>query len=177
MWSFISAKSCPLILSCAGTLTTFATVGIYYPDSYLTLTKCLSVRWFECSRMKWIESLGYELGGDSKALDMCQGRGVSLILKSHAVKYVRPVTFPDTILVAHKPYDDYLATPVPSSTSTQRNPLTQIPMKAVIWSYGQRRIVTESDSVLVWYDYDTLTKCVPGQNMLGILNRRAKIGK
>ena len=127
--------------------------------------------------MKWIESLGYELGGDSKALDMCQGRGVSLILKSHAVKYVRPVTFPDTILVAHKPYDDYLATPVPSSTSTQRNPLTQIPMKAVIWSYGQRRIVTESDSVLVWYDYDTLTKCVPGQNMLGILNRRAKIGK
>ena len=127
--------------------------------------------------MKWIESLGYELGGYSMALDMCQGRGVSLILKSHAVKYARPVTFPDTILVAHKPYDDYLRTaPVSSSTSTHKNPLTQIPMKAVIWSYSQRRIVTESDSVLVWYDYDTLAKCVPGQDMLSILSRRAKIG-
>lgn len=50
-------------------------------------------------------------------------------------------------------------------------------MKAVAWSYQQRRIVTESDSVLVWYDYDKLAKCSPGEDMLNVLDRRMKLCK
>ncbi|KIP02305.1 hypothetical protein PHLGIDRAFT_79323, partial [Phlebiopsis gigantea 11061_1 CR5-6] len=93
---------------------------------------------------------------------MVRGRGVSLILKSVALDYRRPVTYPDTLLVAHKP--------VRAARAPQ--PRTHFRVRAVAWSYAQRRVVTESDAVLVWYDYDRLVKCSPGEDMLAVLDRR-----
>ena len=45
------------------------------------------------------------------------------------------------------------------------------------YSYAQRKIVTESDSVLVWYDYDKLAKCDPGEDIRRVLEGRMAIGK
>jgi hypothetical protein len=133
-------------------------------------------------------SLGHEIGGPEKVNDMLKGKGVSLILKSVSLNYKRPVTYPDTLLIAHKPHAG-----VPKSASqtesgpesTHVPPSAHAPYKlakthfhcgAVAWSYSQRRIVTESDSVLVWYDYDKLAKCNPGEKALAALERRIILG-
>lgn len=144
------------------------------------------VRFFESGRIKWMLSLGQEIGGAAKAEAMMKGQGVSLILKSISVDYKRPVTFPDTLLIAHKPH----AGPLDSATHSESGPnalsnekkhrrlgKTHFHCMAVAWSYKQRRIVTESDSVLVWYDYDKLAKCNPGEEALAALERRMHLGR
>lgn len=35
-------------------------------------------------------------------------------------------------------------------------------MHAIIWSNAQQRVVTESNAVCVWYDYDKLQKASQG---------------
>jgi acyl-CoA thioesterase FadM len=47
--------------------------------------------------MKWLESVVHALGGPERVRAMLQGRGVSFILKSIALTYRRPVTYPDTV--------------------------------------------------------------------------------
>jgi acyl-CoA thioesterase FadM len=42
-------------------------------------------------------ALGREIGGPDKANALIKAQGVSLILKSIAVKFRRPVTYPDTV--------------------------------------------------------------------------------
>lgn len=54
---------------------------------------------------------------------------------------------------------------------------THFHVLAVAYSYAQKRIVTECDSVLVWYDYDKLQKCDPGEEMRWILEQRMDIGR
>ena len=132
-------------------------------------------------------SLGNEIGGPARADDMLKGRGVSLILKSISMNYKAPVTYPDTLLVAHKPHE------APSSHSHRaekaegkesgsgtgagrKTSRTHMHVKAVAYSYKQKRIVTESDSVAVWYDYDRLVKCDPGEEMWKVVERRMKLG-
>ncbi|KAL4244538.1 hypothetical protein ABKN59_010370 [Abortiporus biennis] len=73
-------------------------------DSFQHVNNVRYVRFFESGRIKWMMSLGEELGGEKKAQDMIKGRGISLILKSLSMNYKRPVTFPDTLLIAHKPH-------------------------------------------------------------------------
>ncbi|KAG5652809.1 hypothetical protein H0H81_003578 [Sphagnurus paluster] len=51
------------------------------------------------SRIKWMMSLGHELGGAAKAEAMMRGQGISLILKSIDVRFRRPVTYPDTVRI------------------------------------------------------------------------------
>ena len=110
-----------------------------------------------------MRALGHELGGPAKADQLVRGQGVSLILKSLSIDYKAPVTYPDTLLVAHRLY----AGPRPART--------HFFMAGAIWSYAQRRIVTESDSVLVWYDYDRLAKCDPGEAARAVIERRMKL--
>ena len=116
-----------------------------------------------------MRALGHELGGPEKAQAMITGKGVSLILKSLSVDYKRPVLYPDTLLVAHKPHSG-------TSAVTTRNAKTHFGVRGAMWSYTQRKIVTESDSVLVWYDYDRLTKCDPGEAARMVIERRMKLG-
>lgn len=133
-----------------------------------------------------MRSLGHEIGGPEKADAMIKGRGVSLILKSISLNYKRPVTYPDTLLIAHKPHVGPLRSASHTETgpdgthvsprSAYKLPPTHFHVLAVAWSYAQRRIVTESDSVLVWYDYEKLTKCNPGEETLQALERRIVLG-
>lgn len=38
-----------------------------------------------------------------------------------------------------------------------------------MYSYAQQEVVADSDSELVWYDYETLNKCDPGPETWGVV--------
>lgn len=57
----------------------------------------LTVRFFESSRIRWISSIGEELGGQAQAYAFLRARGISFILKSIQVNYRKPVQYPDTV--------------------------------------------------------------------------------
>ena len=132
------------------------------------------IRFFESGRIHWMRALGHELGGSEKAEAMTKGKGVSLILKSLSVDFKRPVVYPDTLLVAHKPHRGPVVRV--GSDAPHRQAKTHFHVMGAIWSYAQRRIVTESDSVLVWYDYDRLAKCDPGEAARAMIERRMSLG-
>ncbi|GBE86682.1 hypothetical protein SCP_0905620 [Sparassis crispa] len=137
-------------------------------DAFQHVNNVRYVRFFESSRIQWMCSLGEELGGPDAVAAMLAGRGVSLILKSLSLHYKRPVVYPDTLLVAHG---------VHSAASERPLPKTHFHLRGAIWSYAQRRIVTECDSVLVWYDYDKLAKCDPGPRTREVLLGRMQLGQ
>ena len=137
---------------------------------YLLSVIILPVSFFESSRIEWMVSLAQEIGGPQRVADMLAGRGISLILKSISIDYKRPVVYPDTLLVAHQPHTGTSADPA------KRLPKTHFHLKGAVWSYAQRRIVTTCDSVLVWYDYDKLAKCDPGEEARRVLERRIRLG-
>ncbi|THH16688.1 hypothetical protein EW146_g3991 [Bondarzewia mesenterica] len=128
-------------------------------DAFQHVNNVRYVRFFESGRMHWISAIGHKLGGQDRAQKMLSAKGVSFILKSIEVNFRRPVRFPDTLLIAHKP-----APFVSSSPSTHTPPLsrTQFLLHATAWSYAQRNVVATSTSVITWYDYDHLRKCDPG---------------
>ncbi|KAI6006674.1 hypothetical protein F5J12DRAFT_905692 [Pisolithus orientalis] len=99
-------------------------------------------------RMQWAMKLGDILGGRERVDAMLAGKGVSLILKSININFRKPVTFPDTLLVGHK-----------AIVSSSR---TQFLLNAVLYSYAQQKVVADAEGVIVWYDYDRLKKCDPG---------------
>jgi hypothetical protein len=137
--------------------------------------------------MKWLTSVADELGGPDRVRAMLQGRGISFILKSISVNFKRPVVFPDTVrplqyknaiyvyyscstfsqlLIAHKPH-------LPPG-SLESKPKSHFNVAAVAYSYAQQAIVAESDSVVVWYDYDALRKCDPGEESRQVIWRRMR---
>lgn len=124
-------------------------------DSFRHVNNAHYLRFIESGRMVWLMALGKVLGGEERVKAMLAGQGVSLILKSTNVNYRRPVTFPDTLLIGHKPI-----------ISSSR---TQFTLNAALYSYAQQAIVADSDSVLVWYDYDSLRKCDPGDDTWRIM--------
>jgi len=126
-----------------------------YNDRHVNNVKY--ARFFESGRMKWAASIGEEVGGSSQGKDMMLGKGISLILKSIDIKFKKPVTYPDTLLIAHKPH---------SLQPTQFN------LQSIAYSYLQRRVVTESNAVIVWYDYDEWQKCVPPTELASAVQRR-----
>ncbi|KAF8887356.1 HotDog domain-containing protein [Infundibulicybe gibba] len=133
-------------------------------DSFQHVNNVRYVRFFESGRIKWMTSVGHDLGGPEKAEAMVKGRGVSLILKSIEVKFKRPVTYPDTLLVSHKPHRPLTANADPAAFH----------LTASAYSLAQRAIVAESNEVLVWYDYDKLKKCVPDKHVRDAVWRRVK---
>ena len=56
-----------------------------------------AVRFFESGRIRWISSIGEELGGPAQADAFLRARGISFILKSIEVNFRRPVQYPDTV--------------------------------------------------------------------------------
>ena len=80
------------------------------------------------------------------------------------------------LLVAHKP-SLYTDPPIPPSRAVSTSlPLsrTQFYLNAAAYSYEQRAVVTESMSVLTWYDYDALRKCDPGDEVWAAVRARMK---
>ncbi|KAG0691960.1 hypothetical protein DFH29DRAFT_883340 [Suillus ampliporus] len=111
----------------------------------------------------WCMAIGKALGGEERVKAILAGQGVSFILKSVNVNFKRPVTFPDTLLIGHKPM-----------ISSSR---THFTLNSVLYSYSQQAVVANSDSVLVWYDYDNLKKCDPGDGAWRILKAASQDGQ
>ncbi|KAH8116344.1 HotDog domain-containing protein [Phellopilus nigrolimitatus] len=128
-------------------------------DSFRHVNNVRYVRYLESARMHWLQSIGQELGGQERVRDMVAGKGISLILGEISVRFRRPVTYPDTLLIAHRPHE-----PFP----------THFKCAAAVWSNAQRTVVATSDSKLVWYDYDHLKKCDPGAETHAVLARRMR---
>ncbi|KAG5721317.1 hypothetical protein E4T56_gene10008 [Termitomyces sp. T112] len=136
-------------------------------DAFQHVNNVRYMRFFESSRMKWVLSIGHELGGQTKAEAMIKGQGVSLILKSIEVRFRRPVTFPDTLLIGYRPKD-------PSSDSNIDSDPAVLNVTASAYSVSQQTIVATSSEVLVWYNYDRLKKCVPSEETLSVVLNRMR---
>lgn len=134
-------------------------------DSFQHVNNVRYARFFESSRIKWMASLAEEMGGAQKVEDMLKGRGVSLILKSIEVQFRRPVTYPDTLLIGYKPI-------IPCPEKKGRVHRASLPVTAQAYSVAQQAFVAHSSEVLVWYDYDKLRKCDPGDRARDIINGR-----
>ncbi|KAG2143794.1 HotDog domain-containing protein, partial [Suillus bovinus] len=132
-------------------------------DSFRHVNNAHYLRFIESGRMVWLMALGKVLGGEDRVKAMLAGQGVSLILKSANINFRRPVTFPDTLLVGHKPI-----------ISSSR---THFTLNAALYSYEQQAVVADSDSVLVWYDYDSLRKCDPGDDTWRIMKAASHDGQ
>ncbi|PVG04893.1 hypothetical protein CPB86DRAFT_692692 [Serendipita vermifera] len=124
-------------------------------DSFQQVKHVNNVRYCKFhGRMRWLQDLAIEAGGEQTAENLFKGRGISkLKILGHdyitEARLQRPVNFPDTLLIAHKF--------VPHS----KDP-AHLLMHAVAYSNSQERVVTESNAICVWYDYDNLRKASQG---------------
>lgn len=119
-----------------------------YHDAFRHVNNAHYLRFIESGRIQWMSKFGSMLGGKERVDAMLAGKGVSLILKSISINFRRPVTFPDTLLVGHK-----------AKVSSSR---TEFQLNSVLYSYAQQKVVADAEGVVVWYDYDRLKKCDPG---------------
>ncbi|KAG8713978.1 hypothetical protein FRC11_010310 [Ceratobasidium sp. 423] len=101
------------------------------------------------SRMHMMYLIGLETDGTKGGKAMLEGHGVSIILKSIDVKFKRPVTYPDNLVIMQRPHN----------TSPSRFTLS-----AIAYSLAQRAPVATSEAVCVWYDYDVWKKCDVNEN-------------
>ncbi|KAH7905064.1 HotDog domain-containing protein [Hygrophoropsis aurantiaca] len=138
-------------------------------DAFQHVNNAHYLRFFESGRMEYLIAVGNALGGPERARAMLSGKGVSFILKSISVNFRRPVVYPDTLLIGHKAV---LPESNPSASTPTKSSRTSFRLSAVAYSYAQRAIVADSDSVIVWYDYDKLTKCDPGERAWMVLRDR-----
>ncbi|KAE9393996.1 Thioesterase/thiol ester dehydrase-isomerase [Gymnopus androsaceus JB14] len=127
-------------------------------DSFQHVNNVHYVRFFESSRIRWMTDLGHRLGGPARTEALLKGKGISLIIKSLTVNYRRPVTYPDTLLVSHKP----IPPPSPSPSESSHDPAC-LYLTSSAFSVNQQAFVAHCNEVLVWYDYEKLRKCVPGE--------------
>ncbi|KAF8603750.1 Thioesterase/thiol ester dehydrase-isomerase [Ceratobasidium sp. AG-I] len=112
-------------------------------DSFRHLNNVNYVRYFETARMHMMYLIGLELQGAKGGKAMLEGLGVSIILKSIEVKFKRPVTYPDNLVIMQRPHN----------TSSSRFTLS-----SVAYSLAQRAPVATGEAVCVWYDYDVWKK-------------------
>ncbi|KAG6829726.1 hypothetical protein H0H92_003685 [Tricholoma furcatifolium] len=137
-------------------------------DAFQHVNNVRYARFFESSRMKWVMSIGHQLGGQAKADAMVKGQGVSLILKSIEVRFRRPVTYPDTLLIGYRPKEP--------SLNESSDPSTFYTTSAA-YSIAQKTVVAISNETLVWYDYDRLKKCAPDEETRAVVFGRVKSQK
>jgi len=130
------------------------------------------------ARIKWMMSLGEEIGGLNKAKAMINAEGVSLILKSIQVQFRRPVTYPDSVslLQNFKYFWHWLwpklvigYRPLLGADHDHQDTATTFHVTASAYSLAQKAFVAHSKETLVWYDYDKQKKCDPGEKVKDVL--------
>jgi len=130
-------------------------------DAFQHVNNVRYARFFESSLVKWMTSMGDELGGPSRGKAMMNGQGISLILKSMELRFSRPVTYPDTLLIGYRP--------LPLTTDQDSSTFQAV---ASAYSLAQKNFVAHITDSLVWYDYDKLKKCNPGERAWQVLRGR-----
>ncbi|XP_006461693.1 hypothetical protein AGABI2DRAFT_222531 [Agaricus bisporus var. bisporus H97] len=134
-------------------------------DSFQHVNNVRYARFFESSRIHWLASFGRGIGGPEKAEAMVKGRGVSLILKSMEIRFRRPVTYPDTLLIGYTPV---------LPLSDDMNERSTLRATGSAYSLAQEAFVTHSKEEIVWYDYDRAKKCDPGDRFREVVYGRIK---
>ena len=86
------------------------------------------IRWFESSRIAYLEKCGVELTTE----------GVGPILAAVSCNYRRQVKYPDTVIVGAR------------VTKIGRSSMT---IEHALWSEGQNELAAEGDSTVVIFDY------------------------
>lgn len=130
-------------------------------DSFRHLNNVRYVRFIESGRMKYFEELAKSLEPE-RARAMLEGRGKSIILKNISVNFKRPVVYPDTLLISHRPH---------SLESTRFH------LSISIYSYAQQAVIALSEAICVWYDYDALKKCDAPSDLNTLLHERVEHGE
>ncbi|KAJ3868477.1 hypothetical protein EV359DRAFT_77648 [Lentinula novae-zelandiae] len=134
-------------------------------DSFQHVNNVQYVRYFESSRILWMNHLGHRLGGPDEAEALRKGKGISLIIKSLNVNYRRPVTYPDTLLISHKPVPPTQSTQLSNSVQQSSDPAALL-LTSSAFSVTQQAFVAHCHETLVWYDYKKLRKSAPGEEYL-----------
>ncbi|TFK55394.1 hypothetical protein OE88DRAFT_1722532, partial [Heliocybe sulcata] len=118
-------------------------------DSFQHVNNVRYLRFLESSRIQYMANLGLRLGGPKRKEAMLKGKGLSLIMKSVNLSFRRPVTYPDKLLIAHRPV-------WPESFEGP-----DFSFHAIAYSQEQRAIVLTSNCECVWYDYTHQRKQAP----------------
>lgn len=111
--------------------------------SLLTVNNVHYLRWLEGARMEWLNDVAYRVSPEFRD-DILQGRNIGIILANTSIRYRRPVTFPDTILIGQA---------VLPLTKPDR-----FVQKYVAYSVKERHVAAISDQDGVTYDYRTNQK-------------------
>lgn len=133
-------------------------------DAFNHVNNVHFVRYFESQRMVFAESIARDLG-EQRQKEILTGKGVSFILAGINVKYRRPVTYPDTLLIGTKADS-------PLKEGTDRFTLSSAAYSVKAWEAHQSQPgsrepgpVCVADALCVTYDYDTLAKCAMPEDM------------
>ncbi|KAL8292049.1 hypothetical protein RQP46_001515 [Phenoliferia psychrophenolica] len=132
-------------------------------DGFGHVNNVHSLRFFERGRLHFIKSLLVEMDDPVGAEDsLCWGKpgNVGMILASVTARYRRPVTFPDTLLVAHR------ALPIERPD--------RFKLETLCYSFAQKAAVTLGESELAAYDYGNLKKMDIPSDLLAALEKRTK---
>lgn len=141
-------------------------------DAYQHVNNVAFIRYFETGRLKAFESIAGELS-EQEFTDFYHGKGIGPILKSISAKYKRPgkkygqslyiadliVTYPDTLTVAHK-------------VILPKDAKDRFTLKAICISHRQGAITTESETVIVTYDYRKLKKADMPDSLLQAVKKK-----
>ena len=109
----------------------------------LTVNNVHYLKWFESARMVWLDDLAYRVSPQFRD-DIVNGRNVGVILANTQIRYRRPVTFPDTVLIGQA------VLPI-----TKPDRFTN---KYVAYSVKERHVAAISEQEGVAYDYNRLQK-------------------
>ncbi|PWN37845.1 uncharacterized protein FA14DRAFT_159699 [Meira miltonrushii] len=112
-------------------------------DQFQHVNNVHYVRFLESNRMLFADKLAEKLE-PARRKDIVTGKGESFILQSIAVRYRRPVVYPDTLLIGKKPV-------LPLGTD-------RFTLQASIYSLAQKAVVATAEEVCVSYDYRSLSK-------------------
>jgi acyl-CoA thioester hydrolase len=100
-------------------------------DAFGHVNNTVYFRWCESARIEYLDKLGLA--------DRMRTEGIGPILAAITCNYRSPVTYPDQVQVGAR------------ITRLGRSSVT---MEHVIYSEGQRRVVADSTSTLVVFDYN-----------------------
>lgn len=117
-------------------------------DAFKHVNNVVYFKYQEAARLKYFDALMKtvaHLDPDGKALDVRawdEGNGIGPILASTDIKFLFPVTYPDTLLVGAR---------VDNSESTSKHFF----MHHDIWSLRLNRVVASGHGTIVTFDYCT----------------------
>lgn len=103
-------------------------------DSFLHVNNTVYFRWWEWARIEYLDKL--------RLADRVRTEGVGPILAAISCNYRSPVTYPDRVQIGAR------------ITRLGRSSLT---MEHVVYSEDQQRVVADSTSTLVVFDYNRQT--------------------